>query len=418
MKGKKMDKQALIEWALEFPFYRWFYTEKSGITDLDKITYEDVPILEKKFFFEYEEKFGELYYTGIDLSKDSYFERTSGLYLHTRPVILTQEYKSGTVSFSLVEFPKRTEYKAVEDSVGVVNIPMKTMLDPDAVSEYISTYGVNVLADATGHWTHALLEKVPLKDLGIEVILGIIPDPALWDNLLKNFQWCGLYVGADGPGAATCPHCYTQRGVYHPCEDLAEVYVVENGKIKEYGEGLLIINRFSEELFPFIKYTPQDRVKIEKTLCACGMEKYIHMLGRAVRDVRVPRPTDFTIRLDDVEAILSAEGKYLMIYAKVKNEKTIYGEHLALVSFVEKETIVTPELSSELSQKIADVSNCTVPYAVPVILVHEGTFTQIQKKDRKMRKYISVIEKFPPEYSHLVEVARKAGCEIIVPPGK
>jgi len=75
MKGKKMDKQALIEWALEFPFYRWFYTEKSGITDLDKITYEDVPILEKKFFFEYEEKFGELYYTGIDLSKDSYFER-------------------------------------------------------------------------------------------------------------------------------------------------------------------------------------------------------------------------------------------------------------------------------------------------------------------------------------------------------
>ena len=445
MKIEKLDNEALIEASLRFPFYRWFYTEKGGIKDLDKVTYEDAPVLEKKFFFEYEEECGEPYNTGIDRSKDTYTESTSGTtgkrleivrpytniqillaflgemahqYLNTKPVFLTQEYQSGTVYVSLVEFPKRKEFKEVEHLLTIANVPWENIMDPDEVSHYIESYGANILVDATGHWTHGLMKKgVPLKELGIEVISGIIPDPTLWDEIIRNFKWFGMYIGSDGPGASTCPHCYERRGVYHPCEEYAEVYVVDGGKVKEYGEGLLIINRYNEEVFPFIKYAPQDLVKIEHTTCNCGKGKYLYMQGRAVREVRVPKPTEAKIRLDDTERLLSSEGNYLMIYAKVKNEKYLYGEYLALVTFLEK-NISQVELNEELAQKIADINASSyAAYALPVIQVPEGTFTPVQEKDRKHRKFINVISEFPQEYLHLIDVARQGGVEIVVPEG-
>lgn len=446
MKTEKLDKKALIELSLEFPFYRWLYTEKGGIKDLDKVTYENAPVLEKEFFFEYEETCGEPYNTGIDTTKDTYTESTSGTtgkrleivrpytnlqilfkflgemlyhYLDAKPVFLTQEYKAGTVYVSLVEFPKRKEFKEVEDIIAIFNVPWDSIMDPDEVIQYIEANGANVLVDATGHWTHELMKKdVPLKELGIEVISGIMPDPTLWDEIIKNFKWFGMYIGSDGPGASTCINCYERRGVYHPCEEYAEVLVYDKGVINEYGEGLLVINRYNEEVFPFIKYTPQDIVKIESTACQCGKEKYLFMQGRAVREVRVPKPTEAKIRLDDTERLLAQEGSYLMFYAKIKNVKVLYGEYLALITFLEKD-ISEPERNREIAQKIADINSYSyVAYALPVIQVPRGTFTPVQEKDRKHRKFINAVSEFPQDYLHLVDMAQKVGIEIVVPEGK
>lgn len=437
------DNQELIELALQFPFYRWFYTEKTGIGDLDKITYKNAPVLEKKYFFEYEEAFGEPYYTGMKESDDTYTERTSGTtgkplemirpytnlqllyqilgealhrYLHTKPVMITQGYESGTWNIYWVQFPKRKEYKKVGSLITVANVPFKQILDPDEVSAHIKAHGANVLFDPTGQWTYTLLKKdAPLKKLGIKVIMVLNPDPGVWNELVKNFEWCGMYGGTDGCGSTTCP--YLERpGMYHPHEEYAEVYVLDNGTVKEFGEGLLVVNKYHNQLFPFIKYIPHDMVKLEQRTCQCGKEKILYMRGRAAREVRVPEEFETVIRLDDVESILSPEGPYLMTYSKIKDDEAMYGEYRALISFIEKDTISRPELNKKLTHAITDAHKCEYSdYALPVILVPEGTFTHTQMKDLKLRTFFDTVRMFPKQYLNLVDIAREVGYDIVVP---
>jgi hypothetical protein len=440
MKNKKLSKQELIELALEFPFYRWFYTEKADIDDLDKITYENAPILEKKFFFEYEKKCGEPYNTGIKECGETYSESTSGTtgrvlemirpykslkilyaafgetlhkYLGKKPVILVQEYPAGSLNHLWIQFPKMKEYREVEDLIGVASIPCKDILDPDVISSHITTSGANVLFDPTGQWTQLLLEKdVPLKNLGIGAVMVVNPEPHIRNEIAKNFKLMGLYGGIDGCAAATCPHM--KEPGYHPFKDYADAYVLEDGKIKEFGEGSLVVDKYNEQAFPFIKYMPHDMVKIEQKVCQCGEEKFLSMLGRVGREVRVPTQIDTIIRLDDVETVLSPEGRYLMVYTKIKSDTTDYGEHRILLSFVEKEDISHPQESKELSQKIADIHESDyIAYAVPVVLVPNGTFTHTQMKEQKLRNFFTAINTFPKEFFHLVDTAKEVGYEII-----
>ncbi|MGD2249136.1 MAG: hypothetical protein PVF58_12085 [Candidatus Methanofastidiosia archaeon] len=439
----KPNKQELMKLALEFPFYQWFYTEKSEINDLDKLTFGNAPILEKKFFFEFEEKYGKPYYTEIKECEAVYTESTSGTtgkplemvknfknlqllysavgkalrnYLNRKPVMLVPKHPPGTWNKYWVQFPKRKEYKKVENLITVVNMPFDDILDPDEVSHHITTSGANVLFDTIGQWTYTLLKKgTPLKNLGIEVVLTINPEPHIWDEIAENFQWASMFGGTDGCGAITCPYM-DRLGTYHPYEDYAEVYVLEGEKVKEFGEGLLVINKYNKQLFPFIKYTPHDLVKIEEKTCQCGESKYLYIRGRAAKIVRVPNQIDTTIRLDDVETVLSSEGSYLMVYAKIRSDKSIFGKHRALLSFVEKENVSCPKKSEKLSQKIADFQDRDfIAYALPVILVPEGTFTQTQIKDLKLRNFFKAIYSFPRDYLYLIDIAKEAGIEIIIP---
>lgn len=442
----KLNKEELIEWALEFPFYQWFYTEKTGIDNLDKITYENVPILEKKFFFEYEEKFGEPYYTGIEESEGQFIETTSGTtgkplqvvrdfrkvqtlfkcivqmlhhYMDTKPVMLAQAYPKGTLNIYTVQFPRRKEYEEIKDSLEIVNISIPHSLNVDEIVSSIEQYGVNALADPTGQWSYELIKReVPLKELGVKIAMVAFCEPHVRTKILKEVDLFGAYFGTDCSGAFSCPHYMDVPGAYHPFEELGDVYVHENGTIKEFGKGLLVVNRYRNELFPFVKYTPEDIARIEKVTCACGREKIFYMLGRAEREVRVPRELENPIRLDDVEKVLSPEGTYVMVYAKVKGQrerKDLYGEYRCLISFVEKD-VPTPERSEELAQEVADINAVSgIAYALPVVCVPEGTFAAIQMKERKRRTFFSAIDVFPKEYLHLVDMAREVGIDIVVP---
>jgi phenylacetate-coenzyme A ligase PaaK-like adenylate-forming protein len=443
---RKLNKQELIEWALEFPFYQWLYTEKGGVNNLDNITYQHAPILEKKFFFEYEEKHGEPYYTGIQESEGQFIETTSGTtgkplklvrdykkvqvlfqcigqvmrhYTTKKPVILTQAFPQGSMNIYLVQFPRRKEYNQVKDLLEIVNIPIPRALDLHDVISSIEQHNVNTILDPTGQWVHQLMKReVPLKEAGIDVILVGYCEPQVRTEILNQFLLLSGYFGTDCSGAFACPHYMEVPGAYHPFEELGEVYVLEDGTVKEYGEGLIVIDRYIHELFPFVKYTPEDIVRIEKVNCSCGRKKVFYMLGRAEREVRVPRELENPIRLDDVEKVVSPEGKYLLVYAKAKDGRGPYDEYRCLISFVEKD-VQEPERSEELAQKVAKINSCEgIEYALPVVFVPEGTFTIIQMKERKLRTYFSVIDTFPENYLHLVDIARKVGIDIIVPSKK
>jgi phenylacetate-coenzyme A ligase PaaK-like adenylate-forming protein len=443
MNAGKIDKQSLVELALKFPFYQWFYEKEIERKGIDGITYDDIPVLEKENFFEYEKSFGEPYFTGIRECMNSFIESTSGTtgksldmirpfktlellyaaigkslsqYLSSRPVMMTQEYPSGTWNTYWVQFPKQDEYKAVEDLIGIVNVPLDHVLDADEVSHAIVSSEANVLFDPTGQWTHALLKRdLALRKYGIQVIMVLNPEPHIWEEIARNFQWAGMYGGTDGCGAVTCP--YIKRpGVYHPYEDYAEVHVLEDGKVKEYGEGLLVIDKYNEQLFPFVKYMPHDMVRLKREPCQCGEGKSLYMLGRAAREVRVPNQIETAIQLGDVEAILSTEGQYLMVYTKIRSNETIYGEHRVLISFVERKDVSSPRESKELSQKIAEIhGRGYIAYALPVVLVQEGTLTGLQMEDVKLRNFLNAITTFPYKYRTLIEVSREVGLEIVSP---
>jgi len=112
---------------------------------------------------------------------------------------------------------------------------------------------------------------------------------------------------------------------YHivPEEFLKYEILLEDGEIKEFGKGELVVSiLWDDSAFPLIRYRTGDLINLNENNCECGNKKEFSILGRINFDmIRVGGINVIKKNIDDAVFSLGFKDYQIHIYEEIKDDK-------------------------------------------------------------------------------------------------
>ena len=434
---EKAATRLVIEAYERKPFYKWFY--RSYGVQPDSCPFEDLPILRKQDFFEYEEETGTPYYDPLPAED---FEEifTSGT--TAKPLKLLRSARWG---------PKRLERRSIlcfmqyiqkwfsdvkriilldhkhpltelhckgfkELGYTIVRVPSEKWNDIKYLSKVIPSSRPTCLFDLSGSWLEFLAKKdLPLHKMGVRLGITMTIDTKTEEMLGDEVKVICYFAGRE-IGEMVGANCPYQNTYYHRIRNDVLLGVDVRGNYRQKGEGDLICT-VDQFYFPFIKYANGDIVRLDKFNCKCGFSGISLQFIRRKMSVKVPDNSGAIVDLKNLYNAFSEqfEGRILMVYLRARRDEELIR---ILAVLIEDSEVNMPRLDPKLSEDALWTSAGGYTYwshALPVILVPEFSIPRFDSQSVKKRTFINAVDSIlPTEYKHLIKcVEETTGYKII-----
>lgn len=407
MLSEKDAEQLAIKAFKTTQFYKWFY-DKHGVNP-EEASYDELPILQRKDIFEYEKQTGKPHHGVITPHRDLIRLETSGSTGEPFRVLYTREgwiagyeiLHSGFEKFGLKRkiftyhsLPLEKMIVPLMNAWGLKTafVSQAEMYDIELIRKLIKTEKPDVIYDATGRWISYLLKNgLPLGKVSVKACLVMQASRRDIEGFHRACLNLLFFLPSTDLGCIACS-CPYSESLHVAQESLFHVFG-EKG-LQWDGEGELVAT-FPFSVFPLIKYTNNDIVRLRRAKCECGyVGRFLEFIARSFQ-VKVPDVEGWYIDVDKVyrEFARRFRRPILMMFltAKIKEEAKAVD---MLVTFIENDDVSEPSLRTNISNDVVEIGTGKflpdLVRALPVILIPRGKIPYIDERAPKPRTFIDV----------------------------